>query len=268
MSDGERPPGPRWTSPETRVVSNRVMEAAKTEFMASVHDIGQQLYAQPSDRPTVIAKIAAAAGPVRLENQYRSRDGQILTFSLNVRTVRNARGRIVYIEGFVEDITRQRQAEAAVRSGAALERFRLMVERQGGDSSVADDPGRLPVAEGREIVRAARAGYVTGLDALLVGRACAALGGGRETAEDRRDLARGLGAAERPPGEVRADLRSGIVASVIATVNRDPKRRPRAFAPGDFMPKFEDETPQKTARQIYQEFRDWAILAGAKAPER
>jgi pyrimidine-nucleoside phosphorylase len=97
-------------------------------------------------------------------------------------------GRMIMVAGLASSVEDgQRQAEAAVRSGAALERFRRMVERQGGDSSVADDPGRLPVAEGRDIVRAARAGYVTGLDALLVGRACAALGGGRETAEDRID---------------------------------------------------------------------------------
>lgn len=40
-----------------------------------------------------------------------------------------------------------------------------------------------------------------------------------------------------PFGEGRADLRSGIVASVIANVNRDPKKG-RAFKPEDFMPKF------------------------------
>lgn len=86
---------------------------------------------------------------------------------------------------------------------------------------------------------------------------------------DARELTEWMAYAGLEPfGEVRADLRSGIVASVIANVNRDPKRRPRAFEPGDFMPKFEDEKPTKTARQIYQEFRDWAILAGAKAPER
>lgn len=39
-----------------------------------------------------------------------------------------------------------------------------------------------------------------------------------------------------PFGEERADLRSGIVASVVANANRDPKRRPKPYQPSDFMP--------------------------------
>lgn len=44
-------------------------------------------------------------------------------------------------------------------------------------------------------------------------------------------------AEAEPFGEERADLRAGIVASVIANVNRDPKKG-RAYGPSDFMPKF------------------------------
>lgn len=43
-----------------------------------------------------------------------------------------------------------------------------------------------------------------------------------------------------PFGEERADLRAGIIASVIANVNRDPKKQ-RPFKPEDFMPKFGQE---------------------------
>jgi len=39
-----------------------------------------------------------------------------------------------------------------------------------------------------------------------------------------------------PWGAEREDLRSGIVASTIANVNRDPKKRARAFPPDQFMP--------------------------------
>lgn len=38
-----------------------------------------------------------------------------------------------------------------------------------------------------------------------------------------------------PFGEERADLRSAIVASVIANTHRDPKKRPEPFSPRDFM---------------------------------
>lgn len=39
-----------------------------------------------------------------------------------------------------------------------------------------------------------------------------------------------------PFDERRADLRTGIIASVLANVNRDPKRRSKAWVPTDFMP--------------------------------
>jgi hypothetical protein len=38
-----------------------------------------------------------------------------------------------------------------------------------------------------------------------------------------------------PFGEWRADLRSGIVSSVIANVNRDATKRPEAYTAQDFM---------------------------------
>ena len=86
----------------------------------------------------------------------------------------------------------ERLVRRALSSGEGLAKFRQMVARQGGDASVVDDPTRLALASGREIVRAARAGYVTGLDAMLVGRAAAALGAGRATADDRVDHGVGI----------------------------------------------------------------------------
>jgi hypothetical protein len=44
-----------------------------------------------------------------------------------------------------------------------------------------------------------------------------------------------------PFGEARADLRTGILASLIANVHRDRKKRPEPFVPEDFMPGFDNE---------------------------
>lgn len=41
-----------------------------------------------------------------------------------------------------------------------------------------------------------------------------------------------------PFGEERADLRAGIVASTVAEVNRNPKKRKQPFTPQDFLPTF------------------------------
>jgi pyrimidine-nucleoside phosphorylase len=108
------------------------------------------------------------------------------------------------------------EAEAMVRqalsSGAALARFRAMVVRQGGDAAVVDDPGRLPSAALTEVVPAARGGYVTALDALLVGRAAVALGAGRDKKGDQVDLSAGIVLRKKPgeavqAGEAVAELR-------------------------------------------------------------
>lgn len=50
-----------------------------------------------------------------------------------------------------------------------------------------------------------------------------------------------------PWGPELEDHRTGIVASTIANVNRDPKKRPRPYTPDDFTPRFgaavDDEEP-------------------------
>lgn len=56
-----------------------------------------------------------------------------------------------------------------------------------------------------------------------------------------------------PWGEDRADLRSGVVASTIANVNRDPNKG-RPFSPRDFMP-YHQKQEQDRMESIKQGFR-------------
>ncbi|MFB3739627.1 MAG: thymidine phosphorylase [Candidatus Velamenicoccus archaeovorus] len=85
------------------------------------------------------------------------------------------------------------RAAAALTSGAALESFRRMVEAQGGDPRVVDDPaGVLPQAPVRTPIRAPRAGYVAAVDAEAIGRASGDLGAGRRKKGDPIDPAVGI----------------------------------------------------------------------------
>jgi len=83
-------------------------------------------------------------------------------------------------------------AEKLIKSGQALEKFRQMVELQGGDVRVIDDPSRLPRARRTMEVLSASKGYVTAIACEAVGTACVILGGGREKKEDSVDPAVGL----------------------------------------------------------------------------
>ena len=86
---------------------------------------------------------------------------------------------------------KQRSAEL-ISSGKALEKFRQMVELQGGDVRVIDDSNRLPQAKHTLQVSSAKAGYVTSMQCEQIGIACVILGGGRERKEDSVDPAVGI----------------------------------------------------------------------------
>jgi pyrimidine-nucleoside phosphorylase len=105
-------------------------------------------------------------------------------------------------------------ARRALESGAALERFRLNVEAQGGDPRVCDEPGRLKdLTLAEEQIKSERAGYVVSVDAAEVGRAVASLGGGRVRVEDRIDPAVGFLARARLGQQLRAGDALGVLLS-------------------------------------------------------
>lgn len=86
----------------------------------------------------------------------------------------------------------KQHAERIISSGMAFDRFRQMVELQGGDVSVIDDPTRLPSADHRVDVLSSKSGYVSSIQCEQVGTACVVLGGGREKKEDSVDPAVGI----------------------------------------------------------------------------
>ncbi|MDD4160137.1 MAG: thymidine phosphorylase [Synergistaceae bacterium] len=76
-------------------------------------------------------------------------------------------------------------AAQALDNGTALKKFEELISAQNGDSSVARDPERvLPRASSVCEIRSDRKGYLSRLDALLIGEGLRALGGGRLTQED------------------------------------------------------------------------------------
>jgi pyrimidine-nucleoside phosphorylase len=98
----------------------------------------------------------------------------------------------------------ERRARAAIASGAGLERFRRIIELQGGDANVVDDYDRLPHVTGRHVVKAARSGYLVTLDAESVGKASVALGAGRDRVQDPVDPAVGIMVLAKPGDRLKA----------------------------------------------------------------
>ena len=86
----------------------------------------------------------------------------------------------------------KQQSAYLISSGQALEKFRQMVEMQGGDPRVIDDVKRLPQAQRTVQVASPKSGYVGCLQCEQIGIACVILGGGRERKEDSVDPAVGI----------------------------------------------------------------------------
>ncbi len=124
------------------------------------------------------------------------------------------------------------RAEAALADGRAAEHFERWCYVQGGRWR----PGEFHRLAAHE-VKAGRAGYVTAVDALAVGRAAQLAGAGRRTVDDTVDASAGV-LLERKTGD---PVEAGDL--LAAVFSRDPARRDEAsrvleaaFTVGDAAP--------------------------------
>ncbi len=117
-------------------------------------------------------------------------EGRLASLALDLAAVALALAR----RGSARDADEERsELERLWQEGAALERLRAMIEAQGGDPRVCDDPdGVLPAAPVRLTVTAEHEGYVATLPARIVGEISAGLGAGRSRKDDPVDPAVGL----------------------------------------------------------------------------
>jgi thymidine phosphorylase len=110
------------------------------------------------------------------------------------------------------------RAAAALDAGEGLETFRRMVEAQGGDGKVVDDPAAvLPVAPVIAPILGERDGWLAAVDAEALGAASAALGAGRRAKGDPIDPA--VGIVFRP--KVGDRLRAGDELGAIHARTRE-----------------------------------------------
>ena len=79
-----------------------------------------------------------------------------------------------------------------IADGRALERFRRMIEAQGGDPRVVDDPSLLPAPRRRIDVTSSRTGIIGRLAARQIGHATMLLGAGRARVDSTIDPAVGI----------------------------------------------------------------------------
>jgi pyrimidine-nucleoside phosphorylase len=123
---------------------------------------------------------------------------------LSALIVRLASRMVLLGEKASSEADAESKVRASLASGAARDKLRQMIKWQGGDVGVVDDVKRLPSARHTHMVTAPRAGYVSSLDALLVGRTAVALGAGRDKKSDPVDLSAGILLHKKPGEKVSA----------------------------------------------------------------
>ena len=83
-------------------------------------------------------------------------------------------------------------AKRALDNGSGLEKFRQIIEAQGGNPAVIDDPAVLPQAPLRQVLEADRDGYMGDMLVREIGEASVAMGAGRASLESEIDYAVGF----------------------------------------------------------------------------
>ena len=78
------------------------------ELLASVNDIERPLYVEPNRRQEFLALMEKYGTLSEFESEVYRQDGSIIWISEDARTVFDARGEVLYYQGFAEDITLRR----------------------------------------------------------------------------------------------------------------------------------------------------------------
>jgi len=120
------------TTPEGRFLSaNRSMAnilgyETPDELITSISDIGNQLYVKPPQRDELLRRSAKQGMVLNFEAQVYQKDKNIIWISISERAVKDLDERLLYIEGFVEDVTERKRMEETLKESE--EKSRTIIE--------------------------------------------------------------------------------------------------------------------------------------------
>lgn len=101
--------------------------------------------------------------------------------------------RLIYLGKAAKTLEEAREtAQAKLLDGSGYRKLKDVIEAQGGNPQVLDRFELLPNATGAQEITTSRGGYISAIDAELIGQASAMIGAGRNTKEDLIDPAVGV----------------------------------------------------------------------------
>lgn len=189
-------------------------EALAHAMVAIGNEVGRNTMAILSDMSQPLGKAIGNAlevreaietlrgeGPADLTELCLTLGSQMVVLGEKAKTLEEAR---TMLEGVIAD-------------GSALKLFADLIEAQGGNRQVVENPDLLPLAQFEIPVRAKTSGYVTKMEADQIGVAAMLLGAGRATKEDQIDMAVGI-MLEKKIGDV---VEEGEILAVIHANRED-----------------------------------------------
>jgi len=169
------------TLDEARVLANLMVDIGKLagrEVVALLSDMNQPLGFAVGNSLEVVEAIETLKGGGPQDFREHCLHVSAYMLVLGKRAMDLAEGR--------------RMAESALENGSAFEKFRVLVQAQGGDVSYVDDTTKFPRAKFVEVVKAPRNGIISQVHARSVGEASVILGAGRAKKSDAVDHAVGI----------------------------------------------------------------------------
>lgn len=156
----------------------RIGNISGRQTMAIISDMSQPLGEAIGNSLEVVEAIETlqGKGPEDLTEMCYVLGSQMLVLAHRTETIEEAR---ILLEG-------------ALKSGAALEKFREMIKNQGGDDSVIDNPQKMLTAKYKIDLPSRQSGVISKIVANEIGISAMLLGAGRETKDDVIDYAVGL----------------------------------------------------------------------------
>jgi pyrimidine-nucleoside phosphorylase len=152
-------------------------EAAGTRTVALVTDMGQPLGHAAGNWIELVECVELLRGGWPARSPETNFDLRELSLILA--------GWMIHLGGQAESPeVGYKRAEAALMDGSALRIFFAMIEAQGGDASVFDDPAAFHKPGATVVVDAWESGYVAEMDTTALGWAVQRTGAGREKAEE------------------------------------------------------------------------------------
>jgi len=119
------------------------------EYASLTAKMATDLYEDPQMRLQFLKEQAESGGSLHFESRWRKKDGSPFDCRLHVRASHDESGNIRYFEGFIEDISRQKEIEAALQQSA--ERYRSVFENTGTATIIIESDTTISLANERAV---------------------------------------------------------------------------------------------------------------------